>query len=47
MSKSKKNKTQEAEKTLLLKLQEGKEAGEKEGYISSEDIHSFINKIKL
>ncbi|MCR5506183.1 MAG: prevent-host-death protein [Bacilli bacterium] len=33
--------------TLLLKLHEGKEAGEKEGYITSEDVRDYINKKSL
>ena len=33
--------------TLLLKLREGEIAGEKEGYISSEEIDEFINKMEL
>ena len=33
--------------TLLLKLREGEIAGEKEGYISSEEIDEFIDKMEL
>ena len=29
---------------LLKELEKGKESGEKDGYISSEDVHAYIDK---